>query len=73
MVWQENIVIIVMTTNIRETGTMKCYPYWPMESKEVINHGLYQIQHEKSEKLEDEYWRDNDKHVQKKTTKKSVF
>jgi protein tyrosine phosphatase len=52
MVWQENIVIIVMTTNIRETGTMKCFPYWPIESKEVFNAGLYQIQNEKSEKFD---------------------
>jgi hypothetical protein len=26
----------------------------------------------KQQKLEDEYWRDDDKHVQKKTTKKSI-
>ncbi|CAF1611208.1 unnamed protein product, partial [Adineta ricciae] len=49
MIWQENIAIIVMTTNIRETGMMKCFPYWPMETKEVLNAGLYQIQNEKSE------------------------
>lgn len=52
MIWQENIAIIVMTTNIRETGMMKCYPYWPMETKEVLNAGLYQIQNEKSEKFD---------------------
>jgi len=52
MIWQENIAIIVMTTNIRETGTMKCFPYWPMESKDVTNAGLYQIQNEKSEKFD---------------------
>lgn len=52
MVWQENIAIIVMTTNIRETGTMKCFPYWPTECKEITNVGLYQIQNEKSEKFD---------------------
>lgn len=52
MVWQENISIIVMTTNIRESGTLKCFPYWPMHSKEVLNSGLYQIQNEKSEKFD---------------------
>ncbi|UJR35814.1 hypothetical protein I4U23_028562 [Adineta vaga] len=52
MVWQENIVIIVMTTNIRETGMMKCFPYWPMESREIVNTGSYQIQNEKSEKFD---------------------
>ncbi len=52
MVWQENIVIIVMTTNIREAGTMKCYPYWPAELKEVVNAGPYQIQNENMEKFD---------------------
>ncbi len=52
MVWQENIAIIVMTTNIREKGTIKCFPYWPLESKEILNTGLYQIQNEKSEKFD---------------------
>ena len=48
MVWQENISIIVMTTNIREAGTMKCYPYWPFKAKEQLNFGVYQIQNETS-------------------------
>ena len=52
MIWQENISIIVMTTNIRESGTMKCYPYWPLEINEELQTGLYQIQNEKSEKDE---------------------
>jgi len=52
MIWQENIVIIVMTTNIRETGTMKCFPYWPAKPKEVLNSGPYQIQNENVEKFD---------------------
>jgi protein tyrosine phosphatase len=52
MVWQENIAIIVMTTNIREAGILKCFPYWPMQSNEILNAGLYQIQNEKSEKFD---------------------
>jgi protein tyrosine phosphatase len=52
MVWQENISIIVMTTNIRESGTVKCFAYWPMELKESFNAGLYQIQNEKSDKYD---------------------
>jgi protein tyrosine phosphatase len=52
MIWQENISIIVMTTNIRESGTMKCYPYWPLETNEYLNTGLYQIQNEKSDKYD---------------------
>jgi len=52
MIWQENISIIVMTTNIRESGTVKCFPYWPLEKKEYFNTGLYQIQNEKYEKYD---------------------
>ncbi|CAF0975577.1 unnamed protein product [Adineta steineri] len=52
MIWQENISIIVMTTNIRESGTMKCYPYWPLETKDHLNAGLYQIQNETSDKYD---------------------
>jgi protein tyrosine phosphatase len=52
MIWQENISIIVMTTNIRESGTMKCYPYWPLETKSSLNSGLYQIQNEKSDQYD---------------------
>ncbi|CAF4656988.1 unnamed protein product [Rotaria socialis] len=49
MIWQENISIIVMTTNIREAGTMKCYPYWPLRTKQYLNSGPYQILNEKSD------------------------
>ncbi|CAF2520202.1 unnamed protein product [Rotaria sp. Silwood2] len=52
MIWQENISIIVMTTNIRESGTMKCYPYWPLKTKEYLNTGLYQIQNDKSDQYD---------------------
>lgn len=52
MVWQENIAIVVMTTNIREKGTMKCFQYWPAETKKVLNTGFYQIQNEKIEKFD---------------------
>jgi protein-tyrosine phosphatase len=52
MIWQENISIIVMTTNIRESGTIKCYPYWPLETKGNLNTGLYQIDNEKYEKYD---------------------
>jgi protein tyrosine phosphatase len=52
MVWQENIVIIVMTTNIREKNMLKCYPYWPLDAKETLNTGIYQIQNERCEKFD---------------------
>lgn len=52
MVWQENISIIVMTTNIRESGMVKCHLYWPAEQRQTIETGLYLIQHESSERFD---------------------
>lgn len=52
MIWQENIAIIVMTTNIREANMIKCYPYWPMKNKEILNAGIYQIENDQSETYE---------------------
>jgi protein tyrosine phosphatase len=52
MIWQENISIIVMTTNIRESGTIKCFSYWPTETQECLNTGLYEIKNEKFDKYD---------------------
>ena len=52
MVWQENISIIVMTTNIRESGTMKCFPYWPLKANEYFHTEFHQIQNEKSKRYD---------------------
>lgn len=52
MIWQENISIIVMTTNIRESGMMKCYPYWPLKTKDYLSSGPYQIFNEKCDQYD---------------------
>ena len=52
MIWQENISIIVMTTNLRESGTLKCHPYWPLESEEYLEVGSYQIENSKAERFD---------------------
>lgn len=52
MIWQENISIIVMTTNIRESGTMKCFPYWPLNIKEQLHAGQYHIENERIDPYE---------------------
>lgn len=49
MVWQENISVIVMTTNIREAGVVKCFQYWPNEVKRTFDAGPYHIQNETME------------------------
>lgn len=52
MVWQEKIAIIVMTTNIREKGTMKCFQYWPIENKKILQTDFYEIKNDKIEKFD---------------------
>ena len=41
-----------MTTNLRESGTLKCHPYWPSDDDEFLDVGSYQIENMKSEKFD---------------------
>jgi protein tyrosine phosphatase len=52
MIWQENSSIIVMTTNLRESGTTKCHMYWPMNVDDCLRSGSYEIYHVKCERYE---------------------
>ncbi|XP_059471662.1 receptor-type tyrosine-protein phosphatase T-like [Neocloeon triangulifer] len=48
MIWQEQVSLIVMVTNLIENGKTKCEKYWPEERQSVCVKGL-QIQSVKEE------------------------
>ncbi|XP_065939425.1 receptor-type tyrosine-protein phosphatase epsilon [Magallana gigas] len=44
MVWQENVSVIAMVTNLMEGATIKCQRYWPEVDGSMIKRGKFSIQ-----------------------------
>lgn len=43
MVWDQQVLVIVMTTKTMERGRVKCHQYWEAEVEEMGEHGNFQV------------------------------
>ncbi|KAK6288384.1 hypothetical protein J4Q44_G00389160, partial [Coregonus suidteri] len=43
MVWEQMVLIVVMTTRVVERGRVKCGQYWPIEEGRTEQHGLFLV------------------------------
>jgi tyrosine-protein phosphatase non-receptor type 9 len=43
MMWEQHVLVVVMTTRVVERGRTKCGQYWPAEEEESATHGDFQI------------------------------
>ena len=53
MVWEQRVVVIVMTTRTVERHRTKCGQYWPELEGTNVTYGVYNIQSENIENYED--------------------
>jgi len=43
MVWEQQCVVVVMTTRCMERGRPKCGQYWPANEEEAIEYGYFEV------------------------------
>ena len=44
MVWEQRVLLIVMTTRLVEQGRTKCGRYWPLELGAETRHGFFTVE-----------------------------
>uniref|UniRef100_A0A3B3C349 Tyrosine-protein phosphatase non-receptor type 9 n=1 Tax=Oryzias melastigma TaxID=30732 RepID=A0A3B3C349_ORYME len=53
MVWEQMVLIIVMTTRVVERGRVKCGQYWPLEEGKAEKHGYFLIRNTHNQLFQD--------------------
>ncbi|XP_061833013.1 tyrosine-protein phosphatase non-receptor type 9 [Nerophis lumbriciformis] len=53
MVWEQMVLIIVMTTRVVERGRDKCGQYWPMEEGRTEQHGCFLVRNTRIQVFQD--------------------
>uniref|UniRef100_A0A4W6BP88 Tyrosine-protein phosphatase non-receptor type 9 n=1 Tax=Lates calcarifer TaxID=8187 RepID=A0A4W6BP88_LATCA len=53
MVWEQFVLIIVMTTRVVERGRVKCGQYWPLEEGRTEQHGYFLVRNTHIEVFQD--------------------
>ncbi|XP_063074342.1 tyrosine-protein phosphatase non-receptor type 9 isoform X2 [Engraulis encrasicolus] len=53
MVWEQMVLIIVMTTRVVERGRVKCGQYWPIEAGQTEDYGYFLVRNVHIETFQD--------------------
>ncbi|KAM9313714.1 tyrosine-protein phosphatase non-receptor type 9 [Pholidichthys leucotaenia] len=53
MVWEQMVLIIVMTTRVVERGRVKCGQYWPLEEGRTEQHGYFWVRNTRIQVFQD--------------------